>query len=284
MADTLFQSPTTVASRQAAAPVGVFDSGVGGLSVLREIRALLPAEHLLYFADSGYAPYGGRSEAEVVARSQAIAAQLLKQGAKAIVVACNTATAAAIDGIRAQYPGLPVVGVEPGLKPGAAASRNGKVGVLATENTLASRRFQALRDQVSASTGCTFHLMPCPGLADQIEHGELDSPATLALVRSFVMPLLAQDVDTLVLGCTHYPFVRDLIERLCGDRAITIIDTASAVARQLQRLLQSHGLTCDAGAQGSVQACTSGSTERLSGVMSRLLDFACPVSTATGAQ
>ena len=166
------------------APIAVFDSGVGGLSVLRHIRAMLPHEHLLYFADSGFVPYGDKSEQVVAERSLAIAAFLVAQGAKALVVACNTATIAAIKVLRAHYPDMPIVGVEPGLKPAAAASRNGKVGVLATNGTLAGEKFLLLREQISRDSHAEFLLQGCSGLADQIERGERDSDATAAMVRS----------------------------------------------------------------------------------------------------
>ncbi|WP_151447107.1 glutamate racemase [Lacisediminimonas profundi] len=265
----------------ANAPVGVFDSGVGGLSVLRPIRALLPHEDLLYFADSAHAPYGGKSEAEVAARAQAIAAFLLEQGVKAMVVACNTATAVAIDAIRKRYPSLPVVGVEPGLKPGAAATRCGKVGVLATEGTLASQRFQALRDQIAAATGAQFLAMPCPGLADQIEKGELRSAATAALVARFVTPLIRDGADTLVLGCTHYPFILPLIEEsalaAADGKDITVIDTGTAVARQLQRLLEQRALLNAQTAPSALAAFTTGNSASLSRACERLLQLSPPV-------
>lgn len=270
----------------AHAPVGVFDSGVGGLSVLRPIRALLPHENLLYFADAGHAPYGGKSEAEVAVRAQLVAAFLLAQGVKAMVVACNTATAVAIDAIRARYPMLPVVGVEPGLKPGAAATRSGKVGVLATEATLASQRFQALREQIAAATGAQFLVMPCPGLADQIEKGELDSPATRSLVASFVAPLIRQGADTMVLGCTHYPFVLPAIAAAAQDAGgsdIVVIDTGTAVARQLQRLLAQKGLLNPQTIPSELKAFTSGSAALLFEACQRLLQLS-PVVTAVADQ
>ena len=164
----------------ATAPVGIFDSGLGGLSVLRHVRAQLPQETLIYFADSAFAPYGGKPEALVIARTLAVADFLVAQGIKALVVACNTATAAAITAVRERYPDLPVVGVEPGLKPAALCSVSRVVGVLATERTLASARFQALEMQLSAATGVRFLPQPCVGLADQVEKGELRSPATAA--------------------------------------------------------------------------------------------------------
>ncbi|QDZ27114.1 glutamate racemase [Noviherbaspirillum sp. UKPF54] len=263
----------------ADAPVGVFDSGIGGLSVLKYIRACLPCEQLLYFADSGYAPYGGRSESEIVARSLAIAEFLMQYRMKALVVACNTATAAAIKALRERYPALPVVGVEPGLKPAAALSKSGTVGVLATERTLASAKFNLLREQISAATNVRFLLQACKGLADQVEKGELHSAATATLLQRYVAPLLEQGADTLVLGCTHYPFVRPLIEEIVGratSRPVTIVDTGEPVARQLARLLANRRLLRPEG-NGTVQGFTTGSETALSSAFSKLLDLHPPV-------
>ncbi|NRR30457.1 glutamate racemase [Oxalobacteraceae bacterium] len=208
--------PTAPFATPSDAPVGIFDSGVGGLSVLRHVRAQLPNEHLMYFADSAHNPYGDKTEAFVVERSLAIAAFLLEQGAKALVVACNTATIAAIKALRATYPTLPLVGVEPGLKPAAAATRSGKVGVLATQRTLSGEKFLLLREQISLATSVEFLLQPCVGLADQIEQGQLDTPETQAMLERYVAPLIAQGADTLVLGSTHYPFARAAIERIAN--------------------------------------------------------------------
>ena len=256
-------------------PIGVFDSGIGGLSVLRHIRAYLPKEDLLYFADSGYAPYGGRSEDEIVARTLVIAAFLMQHRVKALVVACNTATAAAIKALREHYPALPVVGVEPGLKPAAALTQSGTVGVLATERTLSSARFNLLREQISAATKVRFLPQPCIGLADQVEKGELHSATTATLVRRYVEPLLEQGADTLVLGCTHYPFVRPLIEEIAARitaQPIGIVDTGEPIARQLVRLLTERGLQrSDDG--GTVTGFTTGSETALAGAFSRLLNL-----------
>ncbi|GAB3549480.1 glutamate racemase [Noviherbaspirillum agri] len=267
-------------------PIGVFDSGIGGLSVLKYIHACLPNEQLLYFADSGYAPYGGKPESEIVARSLAIAGFLTQHGAKALVVACNTATAAAIKALRAQYPELPVVGVEPGLKPAAALTASGVVGVLATQRTLASEKFNLLREQISTTTSVRFLPQPCIGLADQVEKGELQSAETAVLVRKYLEPLVEQGVDTLVLGCTHYPFVRPLIEEIAAQltsRPITIVDTGEPVARQLARLLTERGLLRKQG-PGTVAGFTTGSDTALRTAFSRLLALDPPVSTlASGA-
>jgi glutamate racemase len=265
------------------APVGIFDSGVGGLSVLRHIQAQLPHEHLLYVADSGYAPYGDKPESLVIARVLAIADFLIAQGAKAIVVACNTATVAAVRVLRETHPGMPVVGVEPGLKPAAALTRIGKVGVLATARTLQGAKFLLLRDQIHRETGVDFLLQPCVGLVDQIELGELDSSAMMATLDRFIAPLLAQDADTLVLGCTHYPLVRGAIERLLvssGHGDVALVDTGDAVARQLARLLLAGGLSrtvgLDALAAG-LTGYTTASAAALTAAFRSLLGIDPPV-------
>jgi glutamate racemase len=264
------------------APVGIFDSGVGGLSILRHIRAQLPHEHLIYVADSGFAPYGDKPEQVVAERSLAIARFLAAHGAKAMVVACNTATIAAVKLLRARFPEMPIVGVEPGLKPAAAASRNGKIGVLATERALAGAKFLKLRDEIAQTTGAEFLLQPCKGLADQIEFGELDSQETSAMLRRYIVPLLAQGADTLVLGCTHYPLVQASIERVIEDegvRGVTVIDTGEAVARQLGRLLETGGLlrSPDARAPARLQAYTSASATALSAAFNSLIGIDPPV-------
>ena len=263
------------------APVGIFDSGVGGLSVLRHIQAQLPHEHLLYLADTGFAPYGDKPEHIVVERVLAIGDFLLAQGAKALVVACNTATVAAVRELRERHPGMPIVGVEPGLKPAAALTRSGKVGVLATERTLRGAKFLQLRDQIHLDSGAEFLLQPCVGLADQIEFGELDSTATSAMLKRFIMPLLTQGADTLVLGCTHYPLVRASIERLlknAGRPDVALVDTGDAVARQLARLLAGAGLLR---AQGAIPAgltgYTSASATALTAAFRSLLGIDPPV-------
>jgi len=208
---------------------------------LRHIRSALPQEDLLYVADSGFAPYGGKPEQVIVARTIAIAEFLLARGAKALVLACNTATAAAIKGLREIHPDLPLVGVEPGLKPAAALTQSGIVGVLATARTLSSQKFEQLRAQISAATNVRFLPQACIGLADQVDKGALDTPETAAMIARYVAPLIEQGADTLVLGCTHYPFLEQAIRRIAGEY-LTVIDTASAVARQLERLLSGRQL------------------------------------------
>lgn len=220
-------------------PIGVFDSGLGGLSVLREIRALLPNEDLLYCADSGHAPYGEKPQHLIAARSLELCGFLLEQGAKALVIACNTATAAAAQAIRERWPDVPVIGMEPAVKPASAATKNGVVGVLATTGTLESARFAALLDQFGKEVRVLTR--PGAGLVEAVERGERDSPALLRLLASHLEPLLAGGADVIVLGCTHYVFLREQVEAIVGP-SVRVIDTGAAVARQLQRKLQATGL------------------------------------------
>jgi glutamate racemase len=224
---------------QLDAPIGVFDSGVGGLSVLGEIRALLPHESLLYVADSGHVPYGEKSPEFIRERCRLLAGFLLNQGAKALVLACNTATVAGVAELRERYPQRPIIGMEPAVKPAAAATKAGVVGVLATTGTLKSAKFAALLDRFASDVRVI--TQPCPGLVERIEAGELDSAATRELLQGFVAPLLAEGCDTLILGCTHYPFIKPLLRTLVPE-SISLIDTGAAVARQVQRLLASHDL------------------------------------------
>lgn len=263
------------------APIGIFDSGVGGLSILRHIRAQLPHEQLLYVADSGFAPYGDKPEQVVAARSLSIAQFLVARGAKALVVACNSATVAAIKVLREHYPDMPIVGVEPGLKPAAAASRSGKVGVLATDMTLRGAKFLALREQVTASTGVQFLLQPCVGLVDQIELGDLGAPEIAALLTRYLTPLLEDGADTIVLGCTHYPLVRATIEQVIATATaapVTLIDTGDAVARQLARLLGQANLLRTEGGVMKVAGFTTSSITSLAAAFTKLAGVTAPVA------
>ena len=208
--------------------IGIFDSGVGGLSVLRALRGRLPRVPLRYIADSAHAPYGERDAAHAVARSRALMRRLINDGAQVVVVACNTATALAVQTLRDEWPEVPLVGVEPGIKPAAQLSPGGRVGVMATPATLSSERFQALlarhRDAVSH-----WHLQPCPGLAGAIEGGALDAPKVQELLQRYSAELRAAQVDTVVLGCTHYPFVMSALQSFMGPD-VRLLDTAVAVA------------------------------------------------------
>lgn len=212
-----------------SALIGVFDSGVGGLSVLRALRRQLPGTPLLYVADSGHAPYGDRDTGHVVDRSIRIATHLLAQGAGLLVVACNTATALAVEALRERWPAVDVVGVEPGIKPAVAASRNGRIGVLATPATLGSARYASLTERYAA--GAQILPVPCPGLAAAIERGDEADAQIDELLDRFCAPLTAAGVDTVVLGCTHYPFIADRIAQRLGS-GVTLMDTASAIARR----------------------------------------------------
>lgn len=219
-------------------PIGVFDSGVGGLSVLRHIREELPAEHLLYVADSAYAPYGVKTPREIQARTLKLAEFLVNQGAKALVIACNTATAAAAEMLRGKF-ALPIIAMEPAVKPAVAATRSGVVGVLATSGTLKSAQFAALLEHYGQGVRVT--TQSGHGLVECVERGMMDTSATRDLLWGYVQPLLAEGADTLVLGCTHYPFLKPLIEEMTDGR-VAIIDTGAAVARQVRRRLVESGL------------------------------------------
>jgi glutamate racemase len=219
--------------------VGVFDSGVGGTTVLRHLRALLPGEDLLYLADQAHCPYGTRPAAELRALSAACARWLLGHGAAMIVVACNTASAAALHWLRHEFPATPFVGMVPAVKPAAAQTRSGVVGVLATPTTIQG---ELLDEVVMRWAGATTVVrQACPGLVEQIEAGELDAPETARLLESYLRPLLAAGADTIVLGCTHYPFRAPQIQRIAGPD-VALIDAAPAVARQAARVLAERGL------------------------------------------
>ncbi len=213
--------------------IGVFDSGVGGLSVLKHIRAALPGHDLLYVADSGHVPYGDKTQDYIRERSLALTQFLVDEGAAAVVVACNTATAAAAAYLRDRFT-LPIVAMEPAVKPAVAATRSGVVGVLATVGTLESARFAALLEQYAGDVEIV--MQACPGLVEQVEAGELESAATRALVERYTRPLIARGADTLVLGCTHFPYLTPVITELVGSD-VRLIDTGEAVARQVVRRL-----------------------------------------------
>jgi glutamate racemase len=221
--------------------IAVMDSGVGGISVLKHIHAALPHENLIYFADSKYAPYGNKTPAQIERRVFSCAKFLLTHGAKALVIACNTATAAAAHSLREKYAflDLPIIAMEPAVKPASTASKNGIVGVLATTGTLKSAQFAALL----ATYGKDIQVITqaCVGLVECIERGELDTPATKALISQYCLPLLEAGADTIVLGCTHYPFVKEVIQEIVGEN-ITLIDTGAAVAKQLKRKLEEKNL------------------------------------------
>jgi glutamate racemase len=256
-------APEMVAARN---PVGVFDSGVGGLSVLHALRHELPREHFLYVGDSGCAPYGDRSAAFVVERAVTITDFLVQQGAKAVVVACNTATATAAASLRARF-AIPIIAIEPAVKPAASRTRSRVVGVLATTGTLESPNMGKLL--ANYGTDVEFVIQPCPGLADQVEKGELASEATRALVRRYVRPMVDKGADIVVLGCTHYPFLRPVIQEIAGP-AVDVIDPATPVARELRRRLEAAGLLNEDGASGTERFWTTGAVEVVEPIVRQL--------------
>lgn len=246
--------------------IGVFDSGVGGLSVLRHIRRRLPDERLLYVADSGHVPYGDKSASYIEQRARTLTRFLIEQGARAIVIACNTATAAAASPLRSEF-SIPIIGMEPAVKPAVAVSRSGVVGVLATTGTLESARFAALLERYAGSVEIV--TQGCPGLVEQVERGELGGDATRALVARYTAPLLARGADTLILGCTHYPFLATLIAQVAGP-GITLVDTGEAVARQLGRRIESELPPRTPDARPGADFYTSGDPGEASRIMGSL--------------
>jgi len=247
-----------------ARPIGIFDSGIGGLSVAAAIRELLPGERLLYVGDSAHVPYGGHDDQFIRARAGALADFLVDRGARAIVIACNTATAAAAARLRDRL-AIPVVGMEPAVKPAAAATRSGIVGVLATAGTLASARFAGLLDRFGE--GIEVLTEPCADLVELVERGVLTGADARTRVNAHVRPLVSAGADTLILGCTHFPFLRALIQQEAGA-GVRIIDTGAAVARQLQRRLPADESAADK--PGGIELFTSGDPERFSEVAKRL--------------
>lgn len=222
-----------------AAPVGIFDSGVGGLTVLRAVRNLLPCHPTIYLADQAHVPYGPRSREEVRQFSEGITRFLLAQGAKVIVVACNTASAAALYHLRALFPEIPFIGMEPAVKPAAQGTHSGRIGVLATPVTFQGELYASLVERFARNV--TVMQDTCPGLVNQIEAGALNAPETRAILERALRPMLAQGVDRIVLGCTHYPFAIPLIREIVGS-GVEVIDPAPAVARQVEHVLSDAGL------------------------------------------
>ena len=262
-----------------SAPIGVFDSGIGGLSILQALRAEMPHEHFIYIADNGHAPYGERDEAHVLARSRALADYLVSRNVKALVIACNTATAAAIHQLREEHPGLALIGVEPALKPAALLSKTGHIGVMATRSLLGSAKFQSL---LAAQAGqAKFTLQPCDGLAAAIEHAAAtrDDSKMIALCALYtcgegLFGTETGQIDTVVLGCTHYPFAREHLRALLGPD-VQLIDNGLAVAHQTRRLTATSAQTA---AVGSVSLLTTGNPETLRTAALRWLGLATGVA------
>lgn len=258
------------------AAIGVFDSGVGGLSVLRAIRQLMPGQPVIYLADQAHVPYGARPLEEVRDFSASITRYLRAQGAQLIVVACNTASAAALHHLREKFPRMPFVGMEPAVKPAAEQTQTGVVGVLATPATFQGALYASVVERFAR--GVILLQDTCPGLVQQIEAGDLNGPATRAILERALRPMLAQNIDTVVLGCTHYPFVIPLIQEITGP-AVRVIDPAPAVARQTARLLGQNEWLAPLDAEIGVRYITTGPAEGLAGVLPQLLGLSAPVES-----
>ena len=253
--------------RLAMVTIGVFDSGVGGLSILDEALQQLPHHNYIYFADSANAPYGDKPPHWIAERSLQICRYLMEQDCSAIVVACNTATAEAIATIRSTLD-IPIIGVEPGIKPAAMQSQNGIVGVLATEATLNSDKFNALL--ATLPEHCQFIKQAGAGLVPLIEAGLIETPEMQALLRSHLKPILDQGADTLVLGCTHYPFLKKMIRAVVGD-SMTLIDTSDAVVRQLLRQIHQQGLIVSSKHSPKLSLLSTANADTLEAMAERLL-------------
>lgn len=244
------------------APIGIFDSGVGGLSVAREIHRRLRAEHLLYFADNAFCPYGGRPLDEIRERSLDVVGELIQRGAKLVVVACNTASGAALEALRERYP-VPIVGLEPAVKPAAERSRTGRIGVLATAATLRTERFHRLVKTHAGSVEVIRRASP--ELVELVEAGRISGREVEGFLAEALRPLKEAGIDTLVLGCTHYPFLRDAIAEALGA-GVEILDSGEAVARQVERVLESIGALSPAG-EGQIRLLTTGDRQQVEGLV-----------------
>lgn len=261
--------PEGVLSRtDSRSPIGIFDSGVGGLSVFRAIRQALPGEDLIFLADQAHVPYGSRSLEEVRAFSEGITRFLLSQGAKLIVVACNTASAAALHHLRQVFPQTPFVGMEPAVKPAAEQTRSGVVGVLATPATFQGALYASVIERFA--NGVTVLQDTCPGLVMAIEAGQLEGPEVRRILEKALHSMLAQGIDTVVLGCTHFPFVIPLIQEIVGPQ-VRVIDPAPAVARQVERLLAAHGLQSSRDNPGWMRFLTTGDPEEMEKLLPELV-------------
>ena len=246
-------------------PIGVFDSGLGGLSVASEVKLRLPHEDLLYIADSAYCPYGGRPLEEITARSLAVTQALVDRGAKLVVAACNTASGAAIERLRETFD-VPIVGLEPAVKPAAASTRSGRIAVLATPATLQTERFRRLLDNHGA--GVEVIGIPCPGFVELVEAGEVSGERAVGSVRAVLGPTI-DGVDRVVLGCTHYPFLREAVAAVVGE-GVEILDSGPAVARQVERVLRNHHLLREGDHAGDFHFYTTGDPAAVAPIVHRL--------------
>jgi glutamate racemase len=255
-------------SPNSTVPIGIFDSGVGGLSVLRAIREQMPEENVIYFGDQGHIPYGPRPLEQIRNFSVAITNFLLQHHAKIIVVACNAASAAALKHLRETFSDVQFVGMEPAVKPAAEHTQTGKVGVLATPATFQGALYASVIERFA--NGVELFQNACPGLVQQIERGNLNGEETRHILEEALLPMMDKDIDTVVLGCTHYPFVIPLIQRIVGEN-VRVIDPAPSVARQVRRLLEAGGSKNHSSARGTVTFYTSGDPAELKSMLPVLL-------------
>lgn len=263
----------------ATSPIGIFDSGVGGLAVLVELQRLLPGEDLVYFADTAWFPYGPRPSGEIAARAEDVARELIGRGAKTIVVACNTATSAAVARLRETFD-IPFVSIEPALKPAAERTMAGKVALLVTPGTAQGAKLAALIDRFGSEVAV--QVVAAPGLAERVEAGEVDAPETRALIREYLRDPLERGVDVVVLGCTHYAFLRELVEQEAGP-GVAVIEPSLAVARQAARVLAQSHMRNPRHEGGSIEYIVSGDREAFERVRDRLLASFTYAAPAGGA-
>lgn len=248
-------------------PIGMFDSGVGGLSVWKEVAKLLPAENIVYFADSGNCPYGTKSKEEIIALCDKISDFLLTEGCKIIVVACNTATSAAIDYLRAKFTHISFVGMEPAIKPAALNSQTGSIGILATAGTLKGRLFNDTKARFASNVKVDIQVGE--GLVELVEQGKTGTPQAEVLLRKYIEPMLADNIDHLVLGCTHYPFLIEDIRKIAGEKLI-LLDPAKAIAQRVKQLLTEQGLINVTNDAAKYSFYSSGSSQVMRNLLSTL--------------
>lgn len=269
------KTPGLFSEAASLCPVGVFDSGVGGLSIVQVLRRVLPSEDIIYYADSGNCPYGGRTDEWLRSRALEVSDFLLGQGAKTVVVACNTASAAGLEHLRAER-AVPIVGLVPAVKPAVEATKTGAIGVLSTQGTMRGRLLADVIERFAVPAGVRVVTGAPTGLVEAVERGELASPQTYRAVAGAVLPMLAQGVDTIVLGCTHYPFLAPTIQEIAGS-GVCIIDSSMGVALQTRRVLEGHDIARMGERPGSLLVYTSGDPSVVGPVVQRLVGEAVAV-------
>jgi glutamate racemase len=278
----LLQHEQRTYSKQADAPIGVFDSGAGGLTILTNLRAELPHENFIYIGDTAHCPYGVRSDEEITALTLECCHFLIKQGVKLIVIACNTASQAALTTLRATLHALPFIGVVPAVKPAARLTRNGRIGIAATNQAAKAIYLRQLIDEFAG--GIEAFAVGCPDLVTLVERGQFEGPEVEATVRQALEPVLVEDIDVLVLGCTHFPALRPVIERIAGPR-VQIIDSGQAIARRTRSVLQTEGLFAPATLRGNgggeLEIWSSGDPEAFSHVATHILGLPVQARQAT---